>query len=226
MRYCAGVSNARVAVIEDDRAVRDSVADMLMGVGYRVSAFGSAEEFLACDNAPDGTVSCLVVDVHLPAASGVELQRRLVARGRAVPTVFVTGYDDVPTTVAAMKGGAIDFLLKPVSASALLSAVRSAVEQGALTLGDSRVTANAAHRLARLTPREREVFTLVSRGLLNKQIAAQLGVSMATVKAHRGRLTRKLSVSTVADLVRLADRVSLALAHVDLGGMAADAIPA
>lgn len=207
--YVRLVMDATVFLVEDDRAVRDSVCDVLSGAGYHVVAFASAEEFLQLTDVPLHEVSCLLVDVCLPSASGVELQRCLVSRGAIVPTVFMTGYDDVPTTVMAMKDGAIDFLRKPVSAAALLAAVELALVRSARVLAEARTANDLQRRLARLTQREHEVFTLVARGFLNKQIAARLGVSMATVKAHRGRLTRKLAVDSIADLVRLADRVEM-----------------
>ena len=211
---------ATVFVVDDDAGMRASLADVLIGAGYRVAAFGSAEEFLLCADAAQHVVSCLLVDMCLPLISGVELQQYLASRGLAVPTVFMTGYADVRTTIAAMKGGAVDFLLKPFSAPVLLDAVRVALSSSARSMADAQTSDDLQRRLIRLTPREREVLDLVARGFLNKQIAVQLGVTLGTVKAHRGRLTRKLAVDSVADLVRVADRVATATEHVDLGRMA------
>lgn len=215
--------SATVFLVDDDRAVRESVADVLIGGGYQVAMFESAEDFLARADLPfghEGSPSCLILDVCLPAESGVDLQQRLALRGIRVPTVFMTAYGDVPTTVAAMKGGAIDFLLKPVTAAALLRAVQIALKASEETVAETRSVSDVAGRISRLTRREREVFELIACGLLNKQIAARLRISLGTVKAHRGRLVRKLAVTTVAELVRLADRVGTSQPHGDLGRMA------
>jgi FixJ family two-component response regulator len=212
-----------VFLVDDDRGIRESVADVLIGGGYKVALFESAEDFLARADLPigeDTRPTCLILDVCLPAESGVDLQQRLALRGIRVPTVFMTAYGDVPTTVAAMKGGAIDFLLKPVSAASLLRAVQIALASSARTTAETRSISEVAGRISRLTRREREVFELIACGLLNKQIAARLRISLGTVKAHRGRLVRKLAVTTVAELVRLADRVGSPTLHGDLGRMA------
>ena len=209
---------ATVYVVDDDMAVRQSLADVLSVSGWRVAQFASAEEFLALAVLPVAPCQmCAIVDVRLPAENGIELQQRLIARGVTLPIIFLTAYDDVPTTVMAMKAGAADFLIKPVTALSLLNAVELALSRAEAEREIAGEDPEVTQSVARLTRRERQVFDLVALGLLNKQIAARLGISMGTVKAHRGRLTRKLAVTTIADLVRLADRVALPAASVDLG---------
>jgi FixJ family two-component response regulator len=218
---------AMIFVVDDDRAVRESVADVLMGMGHHVALFESAEDFFARADLGvglDHRPSCLLLDVCLPAENGVGVQQRLALRGVRVPIVFMTAYQDVQTTVAAMKGGATDFLMKPITAATLLNAVERALATHTPP-APLPATADVLRRLSLLTPREREVFELVARGLLNKQIAARLKISLGTVKAHRGRLVRKLAVTTVAELVRLADRVGYPDGH-DLGRMVSLGQPA
>jgi FixJ family two-component response regulator len=190
-----------VHLIDDDPAVLRALARVLAAAGHACQTWERAEAFLAASPRPsDG---CVVVDLALPGASGLELQRRLGERDPGFPVIFLTGRGDIGTSVRAMKGGAVDFLTKPVEPAALLAAVETALERGRTQNAARAAEADRAARLARLTPREREVLEMVVRGRLNKQIAADLGSAEKTVKVHRARMMQKLGVRTVADLVRL-----------------------
>jgi FixJ family two-component response regulator len=169
-----------------------------------VEAFASAPEFLA--RGPHDGPGCLVVDLRMPAMTGLELQEALERAGHAIPIVFISGHANVPASVTAMKAGAIDFLTKPVDDRRLLEAVEQALVRDAAARADRAAVDAARARMARLTPRERQVCALVATGLLNKQIAAELGASEKTIKVHRGRVMEKLGVGSVAELVRLVDR--------------------
>ena len=196
-----------VFVVDDDPSVRRSVTRLLESSGYGVEAFGSAREFLA--RAPHPGPSCLVLDVRMPGLTGLELQERLVAGGRRMSIVFVTGHVDVPQSVKAMKVGAVDLLTKPVDANDLLAAVRRCVAKSAQDVSaEARVT-EVQQRVKLLTSREMEVFALVVTGMLNKQIAAALGIGEKTVKVHRARVMEKMRAGSVAELVRLADEVGV-----------------
>jgi FixJ family two-component response regulator len=192
---------AVVFVVDDDVSVRESLELLIRAAGWQSETFASAEDFLG--RTPTDGPSCLVLDVRLPNLNGLELQRRIVDRTH-IPIIFITGYGDVPTTVRAMKAGAAEFLTKPLADNVLQNAIRQAIERSHTTLAH-RAELQALRDLhASLTPRERETMALVVSGLLNKQIAARLGISEITVKAHRGQVMRKMQVDSLADLVRAA----------------------
>ena len=196
-----------VFVVDDDPSVRKSLTRLLGSAGYVVEAFASAREFLARE--PHPGPCCLVLDVRMPGLTGLELQERLLAGGRRMSIVFVTGHVDVPKSVQAMKGGAVDLLTKPVDAKDLLAAVQRCLVKSAQDLNaETRVT-EVQRRVKLLTAREMEVFALVVTGMLNKQIAGALGIGEKTVKVHRARVMEKMRAGSVAELVRLADAVGV-----------------
>ncbi len=190
-----------VVVVDDDRSVRRSLQRLLGVHGFEVETFGSAEEFLGAGPLPGPC--CLVLDLKLPGLDGFALQRALGQDRAPPPIVFVSGHGDIPTSVRAIKAGAVDFLSKPVSEKTLIPAVREGLELARRRAAEDAARTEAQGLLARLSPREAEVFDLVVAGLLNKQAADRLGIAEATVKVHRGRITRKLGLRSVADLVRL-----------------------
>jgi FixJ family two-component response regulator len=196
-----------VFVIDDDESVRTSLATLLESDGYSVESFVSAAEFLM--RAPNVGAACLVLDVRLPGLDGFALQRQLTERGRMEQIVFITGYGDIPMGIQAMKRGAVDFLPKPFEDQALLNAVAQALRRSADSFRELEEVAQIRTRIATLTSREFEVFRLVITGLLNKQIASELGSALRTIKTHRGRMMHKLGVQSVADLVRLAQKVGV-----------------
>ena len=201
-----------VFVVDDDVSVRESLELLILSAGWQPEVFASAEEFLERSRI-DGP-SCLVLDVTLPNLNGLDLQKRIVDR-TDMPIIFITGYGDVPSTVQAMKAGAVEFLTKPFGDDVLLDAIAHAIERSRRAL--ARETQLRARRdcYASLTPRERETMALVVSGLLNKQIAAELGISEITVKAHRGQVMRKMQVQSLADLVRVPAALDVPLvAHV------------
>jgi FixJ family two-component response regulator len=193
-----------VFVIDDDISVRESLEPLIKHEGWRPEVFESANEFLARPRIV--SPSCLVLDVSLPGLNGLDLQK-LVADRIDMPIIFITGYGDVPMTVRAMKAGAIEFLTKPFGTDVLLGAIRSALERSRATLGDEDQLRAIRTSLASLTPREREVMELVVAGFLNKQAGGQLGISEITVKAHRGRMMRKMGADSFAELVTMAGKV-------------------
>jgi FixJ family two-component response regulator len=196
-----------VFVVDDDASVRKSVARVLATSGYAVEEFASAADFLARE--PHPGPCCLVLDVRMPGLSGLELQAALAAAGRRLSIVFVTGHVDVPKTVQAMKTGAVDLLTKPFGAPALLSAVERAVARDVQGRSDEARADDVRERARRLSPRETQVFALVVTGMLNKQIAGELGIVEKTVKVHRSRVMTKMQAGSVAELVRLADRLGV-----------------
>ena len=196
-----------IYVVDDDPAVLKSLWRLLRSAGYEVATFSSPGEFLVAVDA--GTSGCAVLDLAMPGLDGLELQRALQASGCDLPVLFLTGHRDIPSSVRAIKAGAVDFLTKPVEDEALLAAVRRALETGRAARRANRGRDDARRRLETLTPREREVLEGVVAGKLNKQIAADLGIAEKTVKVHRGRVMHKLEVSSVADLVHLANRARL-----------------
>ena len=205
-----GVS-ASVFVVDDDPSVRKSLTRLIESAGYTVEAFASARDFLKAATA--GGPCCLVLDVRMPGMTGLDLQRTLAQAVHRIPIVFVTGQGDIPMTVTAMKAGAVDFLTKPFAARDLLDAVQRAVEKDTRNLGTEARSRSLHARVKTLTPRERQVFALVVTGMLNKQIAAQLGVVEKTVKVHRARVMDKMRAGSFAELVRLADAAGVIVAQ-------------
>ena len=193
-----------VFIIDDDPSMRKSLTRIMTSTGYAVEAFASAREFLARE--PFHGPCCLVLDVRMPDVTGLDLQEALSIAKRRMAIVFITGHGDIAMSVKAMKAGAVDFLTKPFDLEALLEAVERALAKDVTALGEEGRTATLLARVKLLTPRERQVFALVVTGMLNKQIAAELGVGEKTVKVHRARVMEKMEAKSVADLVRLADR--------------------
>ncbi len=198
-------SDPVVFVVDDDAAIREVIGKLILTVGLRVETFGSTAEFLRHERptAP----SCLILDVRLPESSGLELQRELAEAGIEIPIIFITGHADVPMTVRAMKAGAVEFLTKPFRGKELLDAVQEAIEKDRKASTDRAHTAVIRARYDSLTPREKEVFNLVVAGLLNKQIGGELGTSELTIKTHRGRVMDKMGAESLADLVRMSERL-------------------
>lgn len=198
---------ARVCVIDDDARVRDSLENLLTSAGYDVELHPSPADFLAAPRTEEP--SCLVLDIRLKAESGLDFQRRLFDGGVRVPVVLMTAHGDIPMTVRGMKQGAIDFLPKPFRAEDMLSAVATAIRLHREQRVEQRTTAHLEARFEALSAREREVMALVASGLMNKQVAAELAISEVTVKIHRGNVMRKMAASSLADLVRMAELLSI-----------------
>lgn len=196
-------------VIDDDPSVRRALRRLLRSAGFQVEAFGSAEEFLARP-APDGP-ACVVVDVRMPGLSGLDLQRELAERHTDLPIIFITGHGDIPMTVRAMKAGAVDFLPKPFHDDDLLAAVRQAIARQRSGRRTHAELTMIRERAQTLSPRERQVLAMVVRGVLNKQAGQQLGVSEKTIKAHRAQVMRKMGADSLAELVRMTERMGAAL---------------
>ncbi|TRL33801.1 response regulator transcription factor [Rhizobium straminoryzae] len=199
-----------VYVIDDDESVRAGLDSLLRSVGYDSHGFASPRAFLA--HPPVTGPSCLVLDIRMPDASGLDFQDELAAMGRCIPIVFLTGHGDVPMSVKAMKAGAVSFLLKPFREQDLLDAIREALDRDRARLRQDDQASELRERFATLTAREREVMARVVVGRLNKQIAAEIGLSEVTVKVHRGHVMRKMQADTVADLIRMADRLGIGAA--------------
>lgn len=197
-----------VFIVDDDQGVRDALRRLLTSVGLAVEVFSTAQAFLAAHR-PDAP-GCLVLDVRLPGLSGLDLQRELAAADAALPIIFLTGYGDIPMSVRAMKAGAIEFLTKPFREQDLLDAIRHAIDRDRLGRAERWELAELRRRYGSLTPRERDVMAGVIAGLLNKQIAAELGTSEVTVKEQRGHVMHKMQVGSVAELVRIAARLGIA----------------
>lgn len=195
-----------VFLVDDDASVRRAVARLLRSARYQVETFGSAAEFLGADRWP-AAPACVVIDLRMPAMDGLDLQAELRVRELPLPVVFLTGHGDVPSSVSAMKAGAVDFLAKPVMDDDLLRAVETALAQDTRERQRREELRALRARAESLTPRERQVMELVAEGLLNKQIAARLGTAEKTVKVHRGRVMEKMRFVSVADLVRAVERL-------------------
>lgn len=195
-----------VFVIDDDPSIRDAIESLIRSVGMHVQTFASAQEFMTCTR-PDAP-ACLVLDVRMPGLSGLDLQRDLLDAGIRIPVIFITGHGDIPMSVRAMKAGAVEFLTKPFRDQDLLDAISQALERDRKLRTQHAEIAEFRRRFEQLTPREREVMELVVSGLLNKQIAARLNISEITVKLHRHQVMDKMKAQSLAELVRISEKLS------------------
>ena len=196
-----------VFVVDDDFWVRESLETLVRDEGWQPETFSSAQQFL--DRPRAVTPSCLVLDISLPGLNGLELQKRVAVERTDMPIIFITGHGDIPMSVGAMKAGAVEFLTKPFNDEVLLTAIRRALEQSRLALAQKAEMQELRDRYASLTPREMQVMALVVSGLLNKQVGGELGISEKTVKAHRGQVMQKMKANSVADLVKMAEKLHL-----------------
>jgi len=206
-RNVAGAEEPIAYVVDDDPSVRDALGNLFRSVGLRVEVFGSAHEFLQ-SKLPD-VASCLILDIRLPRLSGLDFQVDLAEAGIDVPIIFMTGHGDIPMTVRAMKAGAVDFLTKPFRDQDMLDAVTAAIERDRSRRHQARILSDLKARFATLSAREQQVMALVTTGLMNKQIAAEIGIAEITVKIHRGHIMRKMAAKSLADLVKMAQALGL-----------------
>ena len=198
----------KVFLVDDDDSVRKALTRLIRSAGYKAEAFASAQEFLDRNPYSDGP-ACLVLDVRMPGLNGMDLQQKLQAENAPLPIIFITGHGDIPTSVKAMKAGAVDFLPKPVHAETLLPTIEQALARAAREQTENAALEDIRRRLNSLTPREREVMELVVTGMLNKQVAYELGTVEKTIKVHRARVMEKMEVNSLAELVRVAERVRI-----------------
>jgi FixJ family two-component response regulator len=203
----ASAAESIVFVIDDDASMRRALTNLFQSVGLKAEVYGSASEMLL-SKLPD-VASCLVLDIRLPGLSGLDFQTELAKANVHIPIIFMTGHGDIPMTVKAMKGGAVDFLAKPFRDQDMLDAVVTAIERDRKRREADKIVASLQSLLDTLTPREREILALVSSGLLNKQIAAELGLAEITVKIHRGHIMKKMAAKSLADLVRKAETLGI-----------------
>jgi FixJ family two-component response regulator len=206
-REPASAREPLVFIVEDDESMRRALSNLFQSVGLEAEMFGSASEMLQA-KLPD-VASCLVLDVRLPGLSGLDFQAELAKANIHIPIIFMTGHGDIPMTVRAMKGGAVDFLTKPFRDQDMLDAVTVAIERDRKRREAGKIVANLQIHFETLTPREREILALVSSGLMNKQIAAELGLAEITVKIHRGHIMKKMGAKSLADLVRKAETLGV-----------------
>jgi FixJ family two-component response regulator len=206
----AGEGGSLVYVVDDDAGVRQSLTSLLQSIAMRVEAFGSAADFLKKGRIVDGiAAACLILDVRLPGTSGLDFQAQLAKAGIHLPIIFISGHGDVPITVRAMKAGAVEFLTKPFREQDLLDAVQLALRRDRDRRIQEKAVLQTRALFEALTAREQQVISLVTTGLMNKQVAAQLGVSEITVKVHRGNVMRKMGARSLPDLVRMADALGI-----------------
>ena len=196
-----------VFIIDDDKGMRQAIEDLVESVGLRAETFASGEEFLSRRHISGP--SCLVLDVRLPQMSGLDFQRRLTETGTRIPIIFITAHGDIPMSVRALKSGAVEFLTKPFRDQDLLDAIQQALQRDRVAQEQQAEIHDLQERYSGLTAREQEVMTLVVTGMLNKQIASEIGASEATVKVHRGHVMQKMQAGSVVDLVRMADKLKL-----------------
>lgn len=200
-----------VVVVDDDISVRESLELLIQNEGWQPALFESAQEFLA--RLPSVVPSCLILDVNLPDLSGLDIQQRISDQKSSTPIIFITGYGDIPTSVRAMKAGAAEFLTKPLNDEILIEAIRNAVHRSQANLKREGAQRQLQERFSLLSKREREVMNLVVKGLMNKQVGFELGISEITVKAHRGKVMEKMHATTFVDLVNMAGRLGISTAQ-------------